>query len=97
MEAIFNELLFVFIVGNRFKMALKNVKKSLDRIFDKNLQDLVRGIRNHKDTEVRTTSGSKHRLFKLQSCQNYIEMPFSSTFFFFCCVCLGANEPLFSA
>ena len=33
-------------------MALKNVKRSLDRIFDKNLQDLVRGIRSHKDTEV---------------------------------------------
>jgi len=33
-------------------MALKNVKRSLDRIFDKNLQDLVRGIRSHKDSEV---------------------------------------------
>lgn len=33
-------------------LALKKVKGSLDRIFDKNLQDLVRGIRNHKETEV---------------------------------------------
>nr|XP_023653718.1 AP-3 complex subunit delta-1-like isoform X1 [Paramormyrops kingsleyae] len=34
-------------------MALKKVKGSIDRIFDKNLQDLVRGIRNHKDDEVK--------------------------------------------
>jgi len=33
-------------------MALKKVKGSIDRIFDKNLQDLVRGIRNHKDDET---------------------------------------------
>lgn len=33
-------------------MAFKKVKGSIDRIFDKNLQDLVRGIRNHKDDEV---------------------------------------------
>uniref|UniRef100_A0A8C4QXJ2 Clathrin/coatomer adaptor adaptin-like N-terminal domain-containing protein n=1 Tax=Eptatretus burgeri TaxID=7764 RepID=A0A8C4QXJ2_EPTBU len=32
-------------------MALRIVKGSLDRMFDKNLQDLVRGIRNHKDDE----------------------------------------------
>lgn len=34
-------------------MALKMVKGSIDRMFDKNLQDLVRGIRNHKEDEVR--------------------------------------------
>lgn len=33
-------------------MALKIVKGSIDRMFDKNLQDLVRGIRNHKEDEV---------------------------------------------
>ena len=33
-------------------MALKKVKGTLERVLDKNLQDLVRGIRNHKDTEV---------------------------------------------
>lgn len=38
-------------------MALKMVKGSIDRMFDKNLQDLVRGIRNHKEDEV-----SKRRL-----------------------------------
>ena len=36
-------------------MALKIVKGSIDRMFDKNLQDLVRGIRNHKEDEVTTT------------------------------------------
>lgn len=33
-------------------LALKKVKGSLDRMFDKNMQDLVRGIRNHKESEV---------------------------------------------
>ena len=33
-------------------MALKKVKGTLERVLDKNLQDLVRGIRNHKETEV---------------------------------------------
>ena len=33
-------------------MALKKVKGTLERVLDKNLQDLVRGIRNHKDNEV---------------------------------------------
>ena len=37
-------------------MALKKVKGSLERVFDKNLQDLVRGIRNNKENEV---GGSK--------------------------------------
>uniref|UniRef100_A0A1I8J036 AP-3 complex subunit delta n=1 Tax=Macrostomum lignano TaxID=282301 RepID=A0A1I8J036_9PLAT len=32
-------------------MALVRVKGVLDHVLDKNLQDLVRGIRNHKDTE----------------------------------------------
>lgn len=49
-------------------MALKIVKGSIDRMFDKNLQDLVRGIRNHKDDEVRfelnppTIDGNKDRV-----------------------------------
>lgn len=38
-------------------MALKMVKGSIDRMFDKNLQDLVRGIRNHKEDEVSPTGG----------------------------------------
>lgn len=37
-------------------MALKIVKGSIDRMFDKNLQDLVRGIRNHKEDEVKMTT-----------------------------------------
>ena len=34
-------------------MALHKIKGSLERVLDKNLQDLVRGIRNHKDSEVK--------------------------------------------
>lgn len=34
-------------------MALKKVKGNLERMFDKNLNDLVRGIRNNKDNEVK--------------------------------------------
>lgn len=37
--------------GNE-KMALKKVKGNFERMFDKNLTDLVRGIRNNKDNEV---------------------------------------------
>lgn len=33
-------------------MALKKVKGSLERVFEKNLQDLVRGIRSNKENEV---------------------------------------------
>lgn len=34
-------------------MALKKVKGNIERMFDKNLTDLVRGIRNNKENEVR--------------------------------------------
>lgn len=34
-------------------MALKKVKGNLERMFDKNLTDLVRGIRNNKENEAR--------------------------------------------
>ncbi|KAK6467484.1 AP-3 complex subunit delta-1 isoform X1 [Huso huso] len=47
-------------------MALKMVKGSIDRMFDKNLQDLVRGIRNHKEDEAKFISACideiKHEL-----------------------------------
>ena len=33
-------------------ITLNRIKGSLERVLDKNLQDLVRGIRNHKDCEV---------------------------------------------
>jgi AP-3 complex subunit delta-1 len=32
--------------------ALRKAKDSLGQLFDKNMQDLVRGIRNHKENEV---------------------------------------------
>nr|XP_039258298.1 AP-3 complex subunit delta-1-like isoform X2 [Styela clava] len=38
-------------------LTLKKVKGSLDRMFDKNMQDLVRGIRNHKESESRYIAG----------------------------------------
>ena len=34
-------------------MALQKVKGNLERMFDKNLTDLVRGIRNNKDSEAK--------------------------------------------
>ncbi|KAL3868900.1 hypothetical protein ACJMK2_041656 [Sinanodonta woodiana] len=34
-------------------MALKKMKGTLERVLDKNMQDLVRGIRNHKDNEAK--------------------------------------------
>ncbi|XP_054722236.1 AP-3 complex subunit delta-1-like [Uloborus diversus] len=43
-------LVFYFQVLN---MALRKVKGNLERIFDKNLTDLVRGIRNNKDNEAK--------------------------------------------
>lgn len=36
------------------KMALKKVRGNLERMFDKNLTDLVRGIRNNRENEVIT-------------------------------------------
>jgi len=34
-------------------MALLKVKGNLERLFDKNLNDLVRGIRNNRNDEAR--------------------------------------------
>lgn len=42
-------------------MALKKVRGNIERMFDKNLTDLVRGIRNSKENEV---------------CANYWEIEF---------------------
>jgi hypothetical protein len=36
--------------------AIRKAKDSLGQIFDKNLHDLVRGIRNHKENEVNIQS-----------------------------------------
>lgn len=49
-------------------MALKKVRGNIERMFDKNLTDLVRGIRNSKENEVRTfhlkiKSAEKHDCF----------------------------------
>lgn len=43
------------------KMALRKVKGNLERMFDKNLTDLVRGIRNNKETEVRKMTRLRRR------------------------------------
>ena len=46
------------------KMALMKVKGNLERLFDKNLNDLVRGIRNHKDDESKYIAGNYLSLFE---------------------------------
>ena len=38
-------------------MALMKVKGNLERLFDKNLNDLVRGIRNNKEDEAKYIAG----------------------------------------
>jgi len=48
-------------------ITLNKIKGSLERVLDKNLQDLVRGIRNHKDCEVCLWAWSTQRLFILFS------------------------------
>ena len=45
-------------------MALMKVKGNLERLFDKNLNDLVRGIRNHKDDESKYIAGNYLSLFE---------------------------------
>lgn len=42
-------------------MALKKVRGTMERMFDKNLTDLVRGIRNNKDNEVGARIKRLHR------------------------------------
>ena len=38
-------------------VAIRNIRGNLERLFDKNLTDLVRGIRNNKDNEVGADGG----------------------------------------
>lgn len=38
------------------KMTLRKVKGNFERLFDKNLTDLVRGIRNNRDNEAKYIS-----------------------------------------
>lgn len=42
---------------------LKQVKGNFQRLFDKNLTDLVRGLRNNKDNEVNEVSSARFSLF----------------------------------
>lgn len=44
------------IIKMSLNLNIKQVKGNLQRLFDKNLTDLVRGLRNNKDNEVRMTS-----------------------------------------
>jgi len=39
-------------------MSLKQVKGNFQRLFDKNLTDLVRGLRNNKENEVGAGRGT---------------------------------------
>ncbi|CAH2004612.1 unnamed protein product [Acanthoscelides obtectus] len=48
-------------------MALKKVKGNIERMFDKNLTDLVRGIRNNKENEASWTLGYVNRTCSLDS------------------------------
>lgn len=43
---------FLFKISIIMDAAIRKAKDSLGQIFDKNLHDLVRGIRNHKENEV---------------------------------------------
>ena len=43
----------MFGTKNTEIMALLKVKGNIERLFDKNLNDLVRGIRNHKEDEAK--------------------------------------------
>lgn len=47
-----NQIKSLYWRSSDVKMALKKVKGNFERMFDKNLTDLVRGIRNNKDNEV---------------------------------------------
>lgn len=49
-------------------MALRKVKGNFERMFDKNLTDLVRGIRNNKDNEVSISLFVIMYLFTVYDC-----------------------------
>ena len=56
---IFTSVLLFHRLNSKPKMALMKVKGNLERLFDKSLNDLVRGIRNHKDDEAKYIAGKK--------------------------------------
>ncbi|KAH8403484.1 hypothetical protein KR215_001320 [Drosophila sulfurigaster] len=49
-------------------MALKKVKGNFERMFDKNLTDLVRGIRNNKDNEASAATSNNHYAKYISQC-----------------------------
>lgn len=49
-------------------MALRKVRNNLDRLFDKNLTDLIRGIRNNKENEVRKVIIFKKKIVYKVNC-----------------------------
>lgn len=49
-------------------MALRKVRSNLDRLFDKSLSDLIRGIRNNKDNEVSAING-----VLMRNCVGFLE------------------------
>ena len=56
---IFTSFLLFHRLNIEPKMALMKVKGNLERLFDKSLNDLVRGIRNHKDDEAKYIAGKE--------------------------------------
>ena len=56
---IFTSVLLFHRLNSKPKMALMKVKGNLERLFDKSLNDLVRGIRNHKDDEAKYIAGKE--------------------------------------
>jgi hypothetical protein len=51
---LFYFILFVnAIMSTTMDQVVKKAKEGLGQLFDKSLHDLVRGIRNHKDNEVK--------------------------------------------
>ena len=56
---IFTSVLLFYRLDSEPKMALMKVKGNLERLFDKSLNDLVRGIRNHKDDEAKYIAGKE--------------------------------------
>ena len=56
---MFTSVLLFYRLDSEPKMALMKVKGNLERLFDKSLNDLVRGIRNHKDDEAKYIAGKE--------------------------------------
>lgn len=55
---------------NNSASALRKVKGNIERMFDKSLTDLIRGIRNNKDNEVGWQVGLDERFYGFsQACR----------------------------